>query len=190
MTMKLSPHQLIPINAKTIRMLDPYCCYSDDRLREVLGDDSYTALEVLTSRDGERAKVSNAHRLWVMYTNGIMTPKSQRLSAVDCGRRALQRVQDAGGHPHPNSWAACDAAERHAHGQATDQELQAAYKAAAAAAYWASDAAAWSAAWMAAGSAAAAEVMPSVIGARSHEAERARQVQWWVDFLRNEEAKS
>ena len=54
-----------------------------------------------------------------------------RLFAVWCARRALARVQS----PDPRSIVACDVAERHATGRATDEELTAAAASAYAAAY-------------------------------------------------------
>lgn len=52
MRLRLSPHQLVPINAEMIRRLTPDCCYPDERLHEFLGD-GCTALEVATRRGGK-----------------------------------------------------------------------------------------------------------------------------------------
>lgn len=73
-----------------------------------------------------------------------------RLFAVRCARRALARILK----PDPRSIAACDAAERHAAGLATDEELAQAQRSAYAAAAYA-DAAAYAATYAAAYAAAA-----------------------------------
>ena len=73
--------------------------------------------------------------------------KKMRLYAVWCARQVQNLMAD------PRSVAALDVAERHAHGQATDEELTAAYAAGAAAgaaARGAARAAAGAAAWAAA----------------------------------------
>ena len=73
--------------------------------------------------------------------------KEMRLYAVWCARQVQHLMKD------PRSLAALDVAERHAHGQATDDELAAAGAAAWAAAS-AAAVAAWDAAWDAASAAA------------------------------------
>ena len=73
--------------------------------------------------------------------------REMRLYAVWCARRVQHLMTD------PRSLAALDVAERHANGQATDEELFAAWDAAWAAAW----AAAGDAAWAAAGDAQTAE---------------------------------
>jgi hypothetical protein len=74
--------------------------------------------------------------------------RTQRLFAVRCARDAMTHVDN----PDPRSIAAIDTAERYANGQATAEELAAAWDAA-----WdAARAAAWDAAWAAARAAARA----------------------------------
>lgn len=63
-------------------------------------------------------------RIWVAVR--FLSDKTNRLFAVDCARRALSRVRN----PDPRSVAACDVAGRYAHGQATEEELRAAWAAA------------------------------------------------------------
>ena len=67
--------------------------------------------------------------------------KEMRLFAVECARSVQHLMTD------PRSIAAIDVAERHAHGNATDNDLVAARGAAWAAARGAARAAAWAAAW-------------------------------------------
>jgi hypothetical protein len=83
-------------------------------------------------------------RLWVVLRAGWIDDRRLRLFAVWCARQALALIAN----PDPRSVAACDVAERYANGQATDDELSAAWAAA-----WA---AAWDAAWDAARAAARA----------------------------------
>jgi hypothetical protein len=72
--------------------------------------------------------------------------RTARLFAVWCAREALKLIDN----PDPRSVAACDVAERYANGEATDDELAAAW----AAAWAAARDAAWAAAWAAARAAA------------------------------------
>jgi len=76
--------------------------------------------------------------------------KTLRLFAVWCAREALKLIDN----PDPRSVNACDVAERYANGEATDDEMAAAWDAARAAAWDAARAAAGAAAWAAAGAAA------------------------------------
>ena len=66
-----------------------------------------------------------------------LTDLQLRLFAVRCARRLEHLMDD------PRSVAALDVAERYAHGQATDEELQAACDAAEAAAWDAEEHASW-----------------------------------------------
>ena len=74
--------------------------------------------------------------------------REMRLYAVWCARQVQHLITD------PRSLAALDVAERHANGEATDEELTAARDAVGAAAWDAAWAAAWDAAGAAAGAAA------------------------------------
>ena len=74
--------------------------------------------------------------------------KDVRLFAIWCARQVDQLMTDA------RSKTALDVAERHAHGLATDDALDAAWAAASAAADAAASAAVWDAAWAAASAAA------------------------------------
>ena len=73
--------------------------------------------------------------------------RNARLFAVWCAREALKLIDD----PDPRSVDACDVAERYANGNATDEELEAAWSAAGdaakAAAWVAAGDAAWDVAW-------------------------------------------
>jgi hypothetical protein len=120
-----------------IRSLGP--CY--DPTKFVKEDWAGTVLDIL-KLEGP----SGADKLWVVTR--YLSDKTNRLFAVWCAREALKLVKDA----DPRSVAACDVAERFAYGNATAEELAAAWAAAWAAA---SDAAAWAAAWAAASDAAA-----------------------------------
>ena len=82
--------------------------------------------------------------LWVATREGVLTDRELRLLAVWAARQVQHLMPDA------RSIAALDVAERHANGQATDEELDAAWAAARAAARDAARAAASEAAWDAA----------------------------------------
>jgi hypothetical protein len=64
-------------------------------------------------------------RIWVVTK--LLDDKTNRLFAVWCAREALKLVEN----PDTRSIAACDVAERFANGEATAEELAAAYGAAA-----------------------------------------------------------
>ena len=80
-------------------------------------------------------------RIWVVCYEGWIDDKTLRLFAVWCARDALSMVDN----PDPRSINACDVAERYANGQATDDELAAAARAAVWAAADEARAAAWAA---------------------------------------------
>jgi hypothetical protein len=107
-----------------IRNFNPRPCYDPGRyLRE---DWQGTALDVLAVDD-----CPAQDRLWVVLHNGWVDDRTMRLFAVWCARQALGLA----GNPDPRSIAACDVAERHANGQATAAELDAASDAASDAAW-------------------------------------------------------
>ena len=82
-----------------------------------------------------RDKVKNKEDIiWAVCHKDYMTDKDMRLFAVWCAREALKLIDT----PDPRSVKACDVAESFANGNATNEEL----------------AAAWDAAWAAAGDAA------------------------------------
>jgi hypothetical protein len=90
--------------------------------------------------------------VWIATRRGVLDDRTLRRFAVWSARQVQHLMTD------PRSLAALDVAERHADGQATDEELAAAWDAALAAdaAAWAAAraaarAAAWAAAWAAAG---------------------------------------
>jgi hypothetical protein len=92
--------------------------------------------------------------IWTATRPGVLTDRELRLFAVWSVRQVRHLMKDS------RSIAALDVAERHANGQATDEELAAAWAAARDAARAAARAAAWdaarAAAWAAAGAAAGA----------------------------------
>ena len=101
---------------------------------------SGTALDILAVEE-----CPAVDRLWVVLREGCINARTLRLFAVWCARQALALIDN----PDHRSIAACDVAERFANGEATSEELNAAWDAARAAAR----AAAWDAAWAAAGAA-------------------------------------
>ena len=67
--------------------------------------------------------------IWVATRRGVLDDRTLRLFAVWCARQVQHLMTE------PRSFAALDVAERHANGQATDEELSAAREAARAAAW-------------------------------------------------------
>jgi hypothetical protein len=89
-------------------------------------------------------RMDASDRIWTATQPGVLTDKELRLFAVWSARQVQHLMTD------PRSIVALDVAERHAHGEATDEELAAARAAARDAAWTAARAAARDAAWTAA----------------------------------------
>ena len=126
------------ITCDMIRKHNP--CYDPSKYADC-EKDSKSLLEIL-----QMYEVPAKDRVWVVTR--FLDDKTNRLFAVWCAREALKLVDK----PDPRSIAACDVAERFANGDATKEELNAAYAADAAAyaaAYAAADAAAYAAAYAA-----------------------------------------
>jgi hypothetical protein len=120
-----------------IRKLEP--CYNPNKY---LSEDwTGTAIDILKV---DACPVED--RFWVVFHEDWIDDKTLRLFAVWCAREALKLVDN----PNPRSIAACDVAERYANGEATKEELVAAWAAARAAARVAAWDAARVAAWAAA----------------------------------------
>ena len=119
-----------------------------------------------------REKVKNKENIiWVLCRNDYMTDRDMRLFAVWCAREALKLVDN----PDQRSIDACDVAERYANGDATDDELCAAWAAA-----WGAMDAAWAAraARGAASGASAACAASRASSAAGDAARAARAVAW------------
>jgi len=92
------------------------------------------------------AKAKPEWLIWIATRPGVLTDKELRLFAVWSARQVQHLMTD------PRSVAALDVAERHANGEATDEELEAAAWSAASSAWSAAESA--SAAWSSASAAA------------------------------------
>ena len=95
--------------------------------------------------------------LWILVAiDAPANEKTERLFAIWCARSTPMHDGSTTGAllTDPRSIAALEVAERFAYGNATTEELAAAWAAARAAAWAAAGAAAWAAAWAAAGDAA------------------------------------
>ena len=92
-------------------------CY--DPARYLPQDWSGTALEIL-----RHAEIPPQHKLWVVCREDIIDAKTLRLFAVWCCRQVQHLITD------PRSVAAVDCAEKFANGDATAEELAAAWAAA------------------------------------------------------------
>ena len=87
-------------------------------------------------------RITPADRLWVALHDELASDRIMRIFSCDCADRALRRERRKGRTVDPRSLEAVKVARRHADGDATDEELEAAWEAA--------REAAWSAAWSAA----------------------------------------
>ena len=114
-------------------------CY--DPARFLPADWSGTALDILAVED-----CPANDRLWVVLREEALSARTARLFAVAVARAALALVEN----PDPRSIVAVDVAERHANGEASGDELDAAWAAAWDAARDAARDATWVAAWAAA----------------------------------------
>ncbi len=103
-----------------IRALRP--CY--DPTRYLPEDWTGTALDVL------RVEACPAEdRLWVVLREGWVPDAILHAFACDCAERALQREREAGREPDARSWRAIQMKRRWLQGEASDEELAAAYAA-------------------------------------------------------------
>jgi hypothetical protein len=143
--------KITKISNRIIRRFDP--CYDPSEL----GSKESEYLPIVEAVEKYRDKCKNKEDfVWLLCRKEFMTEKDMRLFAVWCAREALKLLEN----PDQRSLNACDVAERFANGEATSDELDAAWAAAGSAAWDAAGAAARyaarSAAWAAAGSAAGA----------------------------------
>jgi len=112
-------------------------CYSPDRHLPTNWEG--TAIDIL-----KHDKIPFPDKLWVICRTEILSDKIMRLFAVWCARQVQHLMKD------PRSLNALDVAEKFANGNATKDELAAAWDAAWGAAWDAARDAAWGAAWDAA----------------------------------------
>ena len=91
-------------------------CY--DPVRFLPADWSGTALDILAVED-----CPANDRLWVVLREEALSARTARLFAVAVARAALALVEN----PDPRSIVAVDVAERHANGEASGDELDAAW---------------------------------------------------------------
>lgn len=92
-------------------------CY--DPARHLTEDWSGTAIDILRMES-----IPPRDRLWVVLREEALDLRTLRLFAIACARRVQHLMAD------PRSITAIDVAERHFHGLATDEELEAARTAA------------------------------------------------------------
>ena len=93
-------------------------CYSP---AEKYGEWSGTIIDLM-----QRSDIPDKDKVWAFTRKGIVDDRTLRLFAVKCAREVQHLMSDE------RSIAALDVAERYANGEATDEELEAARKAAAA----------------------------------------------------------
>lgn len=172
------------ISNKIIRKLRP--CY--DPAIVGIPDDEVLSATDWVAKYRETVK-SEADIVWLFTWSNLMSDKDLRLFAVWCAREALKFIEN----PDPRSVMACDVAERYANGDATTQELSAAWSAAeyatrsaSAAAWGAAGSAAWCASWSAtrAASVAAAEHAAVADSLASWHAARSAQVDKLLTYLK------
>jgi len=129
------------------------------------------ALANCASMDEVWAKAKPEWMLWIATQPGVLTDRELRLFAVWSARQVQHLMTD------PRSVAALDVVERHANGEATDEELAAARALAWSAARAASAASAWSAE-SALASAARASAWSAGSAARASAWSAARSAAW------------
>jgi hypothetical protein len=160
------------ITLQEIRELNP--CY--DPAKFLPEDWTGTVVDILNVED-----CPAEDRIWVVLREEFIDAKTLRLFAVWCAREALKLVEN----PDVRSIEACNVAERYANGEATDEELSAAWDAASAAWDAASDTWAARAAWAAwaASAARAASAAWDASAARAARAARAAQINQLIKML-------
>ena len=145
------------ITLQEIRELNP--CY--DPAKFLPEDWTGTVVDILNVED-----CPAEDRIWVVLREEFIDAKTLRLFAVWCAREALKLVEN----PDVRSIEACNVAERYANGEATDEELSAAWDAA-------------SAAWDAASDTWAARAAWAASAARAARAARAAQINQLIKML-------
>ena len=116
-----------PIEGDLVACEHGYHLADKSQLVQWLGRDIYAAEAEEAHNDGEKWV---ARRVRLMRKIETWNDRTARLFAVWCAREALKLVDD----PDPRSVSACNVAERYANGEATYDELDAAWAAARAAA--------------------------------------------------------
>ena len=181
------------ISNRIIRKLNP--CYDPSEVVKDENEELPVKEWVAKYRDLVKDK---SDIVWLLCNKLYMTDKDMRLFAVWCAREALKLVDN----PDPRSVEACDVAERFANGEATEEELAAAWAAACNAARaaaaadadaawaaraadaWAADAAAWAAdAADAAGVAARAAADAADVAARAAADARETQIDQLMTYF-------
>ena len=107
------------INNALIRSLTP--CYDPSTYVK----DEAETLPILDWVEKYRGTVPDKDIIWLLCHEEFLSGKQLRLFAVWCARGALKLIDN----PDPRSVEACNVAERYANGEATDEELDAAYAA-------------------------------------------------------------
>ena len=161
-------------------------CYSREQVSGWFG-----ARTCMTVDDLMELDISDDDKLWCLLRPHVISERKLHELACNYADHALQRERAAGHEPDRRSWAAIETKRRWLRGEATDQELAAAWsaaraaEAAAEAAAWvaarvaeaaarAAGAAAWAAAWTAEAAAEAAEASAwMAAGASARSAARA-----------------
>ena len=114
-------------------------CYSKDKIKKIAGDKAeWTALDVL-----RLDVVPASDRLWAVLREDFVDAPIMHEFACRCAEKALSRVEK----PDPRSVEAIAVKRAWLRGEATDDELSAAWSAARSAAWDAARSAARSAAW-------------------------------------------
>ena len=117
-------------------------CYSEDRIRELVGKRKSISLKNLLDMD-----ISDADKVWAFSYLSFVDDRDKRLFACACAENVLHIYESR--YPGDNRpGQAIEVARRYANGEATIEELRAAWaaSAAASAAGWAASDAAWAAA--------------------------------------------
>lgn len=111
--MKITPAQIMAA--------EPCTGYSLERVTSLwAGRDALTPAEIGT------LDIPVEDRLWaIIYC--VLTDRQCRLLACDYAERVLQRKRDAGCKPDPRGWKAIEVARQYAVGNATQEELTAAW---------------------------------------------------------------
>ena len=120
--------KITKVSNRIIRRFNP--CYDPAEL----GIKESEYLPIAEAVEKYRDAVKNKEDIiWLLCREQFMSDKDMRLFAVWCAREALKLVDN----PDRRSVNACDVAERFANGEATSDELDAAWDAASAAARYA-----------------------------------------------------
>lgn len=106
------------VTIEDVLELNPCCCYSRNRLRQLFGRRKYLTLE-----DLDKMEIPVSHKLWLLLREDFIPAKELHLLACKFAERALRRERKSGCEPNAESWAAIKAKRDWVKAKISDEQL-------------------------------------------------------------------